>query len=80
VGELPASVMCQVLWPRLAQAERAVNLALNPSKSQILDIILHRHVAWSSHYESPVASYGEAQQVLADTLREDPELASLIET
>ncbi|MHB1354421.1 MAG: family 4 glycosyl hydrolase [Anaerolineae bacterium] len=78
VGDIPASVMCQVLWPRLAQAERAVNLALNPTRAQLLDIILNRHIAWSSHYAPPVESYEQAQQVLAETLREDPELAALV--
>jgi alpha-galactosidase len=85
VGELPASIMCQVLWPRLAQAERAINLALHPSRAQLLDIILHRHVAWSSHhmagsppYAPVVESYEQAQQVLEETLHEDPELARLL--
>ena len=79
IGEMPESVMVQIMWPRLAWAERRIEFARSPSKGLLLDMILHRHVSMGNRYKSPVASFEEAEAELARTLKKDPELARLIE-
>lgn len=78
VGKMPESVMVQVLLPRLAQAERALRFARHPGKGLMLEIILYRHTSWSNRFAPPVASFEEAEQVMAQILKDDPELAALL--
>ncbi len=78
VGRMPESVMVQILLPRLAQAERELSFARSPGRSLLLDLILHRHVRMWNRYTPPVASFEEAEQVLAQILAEDPDLAALL--
>jgi alpha-galactosidase len=79
VGDLPESVMVQVLWPRLAWAERRISFARAPSKGLMLDMILHRHVSMENRYTPPVGSFPEAEAEMARILGEDSQLAKLIE-
>ncbi len=78
VGKMPESVMSQILWPRLAEAERSIDLAVRPSRAQLLNIILYRHTTLEFGFTPPVASYEDAEKMLAETLLEDPELAAIL--
>jgi alpha-galactosidase len=78
VGKMPESVMSQILWHRLAEAERAINLALHPSRSQLLNIILYRHTSLEFGFTPPVASYEDGEEVLEKVLQADPELAAIL--
>ncbi len=80
VGRMPRSVMAQVLLPRLAQAEQAIQFARQPHYGMMLHILLNRHCWFQNRYEPPVASFEEAEQKAADILDADPELAALLET
>jgi alpha-galactosidase len=79
IGEIPESVMVQVLWPRLAWAERLVSFAKRPNKGLMLDMILHRHVSMGNRHTPPVASFEEGEAEMARILNEDRALAKLME-
>jgi alpha-galactosidase len=78
IGKMPDSVMTQILWPRLAWAERVIGFARSPNKGLMLDMILHRHVNMHFRYEAPVASYEEAAMEMDRILDTDPDLAAQI--
>lgn len=77
VGKMPESVMSQILWHRLGEAERAIDLALHPSRGQVLNLILYRHTNLEGP-TPPVASYEDAEEVLEKVLQADPELAAIL--
>ncbi len=79
IGEMPENVMVQIMWPRLAWAERRIGFAKSPNKGLMLDMILHRHVGMGNRYAPPVASFEEAEAEMVRILGEDAELAALIE-
>jgi alpha-galactosidase len=79
VGGMPESVMVQVLLPRLAQAEQRVAFARKPSGGLLLHMILSAHTDFANRYRPPPASFEEGEQRMAEVLRDDPELARLIE-
>jgi alpha-galactosidase len=78
VGRMPESVMVQILWPRLAQAEQRVAFAKSPTLGLMLNMILYRHVSMGNRYSPPVESFEQAEAVAAEILNQDPELAALI--
>jgi alpha-galactosidase len=79
VGQMPRSVMVQVLLPRLAQAEQRVEFARNPDPGLMLHMILYQHTRFSNRYAPPVDSYEEAEKRREEILDGDPELARLLE-
>jgi alpha-galactosidase len=79
IGGMPESVMVQILWPRLAWAERRISFARAPTKGLMLDMILHRHVSMGNRYTPPVASFEKAVVEMERILGDDMELAKLIE-
>jgi len=78
IGKMPDSVMQQIMWPRLAIAERRIGFTKRPNKGLMLDMILHRHVGMGNRYTPPVASFEEAETEV-DRILKDPELAVLIQ-
>jgi alpha-galactosidase len=79
VGALPRSVMCQILLPRLAQAEQRIEFARSPNRGLFLHMILNRHTVFSNRYAPPVASLEEAEKVADAMLAADPQLAELVD-
>jgi alpha-galactosidase len=79
VGALPESVMCQIMLPRLAQAEQRVEFARKPTRGLLLHMILYRHTLFSNRYTPPVASIEEAEEVADAILAQDAELTALID-
>ncbi|MFO8007180.1 MAG: alpha-glucosidase/alpha-galactosidase [Candidatus Brocadiia bacterium] len=79
VGQMPRSVMVQVLLPRLAQAEQRVEFARTPDPGLMLHMILYQHTRFSNRYTPPVGSYEEAEKRMENILRDDAELTRLLE-
>jgi alpha-galactosidase len=73
VGRLPDSLMAQVIYPRLAEAESTLAFAKSPSRG----LMLHRLLTGRRRR---VASYAEAEQEVDRILDSDPELAQLVGT
>ena len=80
VGRLPDNLMAQVIYPRLAEAERAIALARQPTRGLLLNMVLHRHVAMHNGYWPPVASLEEAEREVNHLLERDPELVELLQS
>lgn len=78
IGKMPGSVMRQILWPRLAVAERRIGFAKSLSKGLMLDMILHRHFSMGNRYTPSVGSFEQAEAEIARILKEDAELAELV--
>ena len=78
VGAIPGSILQQVLFPRLAEAERRIGFAKSPTRGLMRDLILYRHVTLGNHYTPPVASFEEAEELADRLLADDPELAELV--
>jgi alpha-galactosidase len=78
VGRMPDGVMSQIMWPRLAQAERHVAFARAPGRGLLLDLILYRHTEMWNGHTPPVASFEDAEAEMARLLAEDGELAALL--
>jgi len=78
IGRLPDSIMQQIMWPRLAIAERRIGFARRPNSGLMLDMILHRHVSMGNRYAPPVASFEEARAEMGRILDGDRELAELL--
>jgi alpha-galactosidase len=71
VGRLPDSLMAQVIYPRLAEAESTLAFAKSPNRG----LMLHRLLTgrWRR-----VASYAQAEEEVDRILDNDPELARLV--
>jgi len=78
IGALPEPIMVQVLYPRMAWAERRVSFARSPNRGLMLDMILHQHVGMRNRYTPPVGSFEAAEEEMQRILGEDPELAKLV--
>jgi alpha-galactosidase len=80
LGRLPDNLMAQVMYPRLAEAERAIALARQPNRGLLLNMVLHRHVGMYNGYWPPVASLEEAEREVNHLLARDPELVELLQS
>ena len=80
IGEMPESISRQILSPKLVVAERRISFAKSPNEGLMLDMILHQHISMANWYSPPVGSFEEARAEMTRILKEDPELASLLET
>jgi len=76
---MPANIMAQILFPRLAIAERHIEFARAPHKGLMMDVILHEHVKMALKYPYRIGSFEEAQNLMHTLLEEDRELAALVE-
>lgn len=70
VGKMPVNIMTEILWPQMAVSERRVNLALHPNKALLLDTILQSR---------QLRTFDEGVQRMNQILRDDPELARLMQ-